>query len=150
MRRATPILALVAVSGLAACANPSSSAAPQATATAVPASPTPTIPPASAESLTITFTSSSPRLSPEALKQLDGAARLYRDAQPEVMIVTGHADSKGAELQNVILSAHRADAVKRALVDRGVPTERLQIVADGMAEPVPGVTPGRDVVVTWR
>jgi OOP family OmpA-OmpF porin len=104
----------------------------------------------SVESVSIDFHSGSAALSPEALAQLDGAARLYRDAKPEVMIVTGHTDKTGPEFPNVILSAHRAAAVKQALADRGVPTDRLQIVADGEAEPVPGVAPSRTAVITWR
>jgi OmpA-OmpF porin, OOP family len=104
----------------------------------------------SVESVSIDFRGGSATLSAEALAQLDGAARLYRDAKPEVMIVTGHTDKTGQEFPNVILSARRAAAVKQALADRGVPTDRLQIVAVGEAEPVPGVPPSRTAVVTWR
>ena len=56
----------------------------------------------------------------------------------------------GAEFGNVILSAKRAEVVKQALADRGIPADRLQIVADGEAEPVVGVLPSRTAVVTWR
>jgi len=52
---------------------------------------------------------------------LDGAARLYRDAKPEAMIIVGHSDKTGEEFANLILSGRRADAVKKALVDRGIP-----------------------------
>lgn len=104
----------------------------------------------SAESLTIEFASSASKLSPAALVQLDGAARLYRDAQPVVMIVAGHTDKVGSELPNLLLSARRADTVKRALVDRGVPADRLQLIAFGSAEPSPPIVASRAVVVTWR
>ncbi len=114
-----------------------------------PAQP-PAPPKPSAESLTIDFTTASARLSPAAKQQLDGAARLYRDAKPEVMIVSGHTDPAGGEFQNLILSARRAEAVKYALVDRGVPADRLQVVAVGAAQPTPEVSPARSAVVTWR
>src|ERR1700722_15901704 len=64
----------------------------------------------SVESVNIDFRGGSAALSTEALAQLDGAARLYRDAKPEVMIVTGHTDKTGPEFPNVILSARRAAA----------------------------------------
>lgn len=104
----------------------------------------------SAESLTIEFASGASRLSQAALVQLDGAARLYRDAQPVVMIVAGHTDKAGSEFPNLLLSARRADSVKRVLVDRGVPAERLQLIAFGEAEPAPPVMASRAVVITWR
>ena len=105
---------------------------------------------ASTESLTIDFGAAGAVLSPEAARQLDGAARLYRDARPEVMIIAGHSDPTGNEYGNLLLSARRAELVKQALANRGIPAERLQIVAIGQAEPVPGVPPTRSVVVTWR
>ena len=89
-------------------------------------------------------------LTPEAKAQLDGAARLYRDAKPEIMIISGHTDKVGSEFGNIILSAKRAVSVKKALVDRGVPADRLQIVAVGSAEPIPTIPPSRSAVVTWR
>lgn len=104
----------------------------------------------SAESLTIEFASGKATLSRAAHAQLDGAGRLYRDARPEVMIVAGHTDKAGPEFPNLLLSARRADAVKRALVDRGVPAERLQLIAYGDAEPAPLIIASRAVVVTWR
>lgn len=102
------------------------------------------------ESLTINFDTADAALSPRANSQLDGAARLYRDARPEVMIISGHSDRTGGEFANLVLSARRADAVKKALIDRGIPAERLQIVAIGQAEPVASVPPSRSAVVTWR
>lgn len=142
---------------LAACAGsqaPSSEAAAQAPSTPVQApAPTPSTQAAAKpadESLTIDFNTAGTTLSPQAKSQLDGAARLYRDAQPEVMIISGHSDKSGEEFANLILSARRADIVKKALVDRGIPAERLQIVAVGEAELVPTAPPSRTAVVTWR
>ena len=115
---------------------------PQVTAAQPPAK--------SAESLTIGFEDGGTKLTPAATAELDRAARLYRDAGPEVMIVSGHSDRSGLEYANLLLSARRAETVKRALVDRGVPADRLQIVAIGQAEPVAGLEPARSAVVTWR
>lgn len=137
---------------LAGCAAQPASVSPTASITPAPArsaTSQPVAQPAD-ESLTIDFASADSRLSPTANKQLDGAARLYRQARPEVMIVAGHSDKIGREYENLILSAMRADMVKRALVERGIPAERLQIVAVGEAEPIPNVPAGRTAIVTWR
>ncbi len=116
----------------------------------VPAVPGPS---AGAESITVPFEAGAV-ITPAAAAVLDGAARLYRTAGPEVMIVAGHSDTSGAgprrEMDNLILSARRADAVKQALVDRGIPASHLQVTAVGEAEPVQGIAPSRSAVVTWR
>jgi len=120
-----------------------------ASASAAPAKPKAS-PKASDESVTIAFNNDSAALSSDARGRLDGAARLYRQAGPEVMIVSGHTDKTGDEYKNILLSARRAETVKHALVDRGVPADKLQIVAVGEAEPVPGIPPDRAAVITWR
>ena len=143
--------AVLGLAILTACAGPQAPA-PSATSNAPPPAAVNTPPPAkpAVESVTVDFDHGSVALSAAALEQMDAAARLYRDAHPEVMIVTGHTDKTGEEFPNVILSARRAEAVKKALADRGVPAERLQIVADGEAEPVPGILPSRTAVLSWR
>jgi outer membrane protein OmpA-like peptidoglycan-associated protein len=104
----------------------------------------------SVESLTIAFPEASTTLSSEALSQLDGAARLYRSAQPEVMFVSGHSDPTGDEFGNIVLSARRALKTKAALVDRGIPADKLQVVAVGSAQPIPTVPAVPSAVITWR
>jgi outer membrane protein OmpA-like peptidoglycan-associated protein len=139
-----PMFSLAASAALAALtAACAARPAPVAEAAAPP-------PPPKVESLTIEFGSGGASLTRTAQAQLDGAARLYRDARPTVMIVSGHSDKVGPEFPNLLLSARRASVVKRALVDRGVPDDRLQLVAVGEAEPTPSSSAGRVVVVTWR
>jgi OOP family OmpA-OmpF porin len=93
-------------------------------------------------------------LTPEANKQLDLAARLFRDANPVVMFTTGYTDQSGDEYSNVILSARRAEAVKRGLVARGIPANRLLIQALGESDPANTADPlaaeNRRVTITWR
>ena len=60
-------------------------------------------------------------LTPAADRQLDLAARLYRDANPVAMFTSGYSDHSGDEYSNLLLSAKRAQAVKRGLVARGDP-----------------------------
>ncbi len=132
---------------LAACASPPPA---PAASTAAPTDPAPEPAKPADESVAIAFAPDEWRLSPEADRQLDGAARLYRDARPEVMIVSGHTDKTGGEFNNLVLSARRAEAVKQGLADRGVPADRLQVVAIGEAEPVPAIPASRSAVITWR
>jgi len=150
MSQQRPLTALLLASLLAACSSSPEAGTAQTPIAFATSSPAAVPPKSSDESLTIAFDEGGARLSPQADDQLDTAARLYRDAKPEVMIVSGHSDKTGGEYQNLILSARRADLVKKALVDRGVPAERLQIVAIGEAEPVVGVVPSRSAIVTWR
>lgn len=126
---------------------------PQPKVAAAPPAPTtdaPPKPPPSVESLTIDFREASATLTPDALSKLDGAARLYRDAHPEVMFVAGHSDKSGGEFYNIMLSARRAANTKQALVDRGIPAEKLQIIAIGEAQPIPTIPAIPSAVITWR
>jgi outer membrane protein OmpA-like peptidoglycan-associated protein len=104
--------------------------------------------------IVVTFPTGGTTLSPDADKQLDLAARLFRDANPVAMFVAGHADVTGDEYQNVIISAKRAEVVKRALVERGIAADRLLIQAYGASEPANSSDPqspdNRRAVITWR
>lgn len=139
----------------AGCTNPPAtthaSAAPPAPPPATPAnSPAP----ASADSLQILFAADSSALSPAADSVVDQAARLFREGNPVVMTVAGHTDRDGSELANLFLSGRRAAAVKEALVARGIPADRLELVAYGIAEPAVPANPtapeNRRVVISWR
>ncbi|MBI5546862.1 MAG: OmpA family protein [Deltaproteobacteria bacterium] len=52
------------------------------------------------------------------------------------VVITGHADDRGAEDLNLQLSLARAEAVKAMLVDAGVAAERLQTRGVGQKEPL--------------
>lgn len=60
--------------------------------------------------------------------------------------VEGHTDSAGPEHANLTLSQARADAVRQALVERGVPAERIETVGLGETRPIAdnGTPAGRD------
>ena len=155
-------IAMIALAGLAACS--STTAGPNSGVAAVAPAP----PPAPADKPTlgqeagavaannvdIVFPLGAATLTPEANKQLDVAARLYRDAHPVLMFTTGYTDRSGDEYQNVLLSARRAETVKRALVARGIPADRLLIQALGESELADTANPdspdNRRVVITWR
>ncbi len=162
------MLAIASLSGLAACAA-STKASPNAAATSSPAAqqaqaeppPLATKPTVGQEvaavatnHVDIDFPEGGATLTPEADKKLDLAARLFRDANPVIMFTSGHTDKTGDEYANVLLSARRAEAVKKALVDRGIPADRLLIQALGETDLAnasdPYAAENRRVTITWR
>ena len=155
-------LTFVALAFVAGCAAPSPG--PNAAASAVQADPhvkLATEPPASQEvavvaanHIDVTFPNGTAQISPAVASELDTAARLFRDVNPVRMFVSGHSDNVGDEYANLLLSARRAQIVKQALVQRGIPADRLLLQAFGTSEPAvasDGAAPeNRRVTVTWR
>ncbi len=162
VRRASIVPALGLAALVAACAHPSPGQNQEAAAVQAP----PTVPLASKpttgqeakavanDKIQIVFPEGGSRLTPEANKQLDLAARLFRDANPVLMFTTGYSDNRGDEYHNLLLSARRAQVVKKALVARGIPADRLLLQALGTSDPADSSDPtapaNRRVVVTWR
>lgn len=107
-----------------------------------------------ANKVEISFDEGGTRISAADARQLDTAARLYRDVSPVRMFVAGHADGTGDEYANLLLSARRAQVVKQQLVARGIPSERLLLQAYGVSQPLArddgSDANDRRVVVTWR
>jgi outer membrane protein OmpA-like peptidoglycan-associated protein len=156
---------LLAVGCSSASQNPPPQAAqddqPAQTAQAEPAPPTPQ--PAQSgstqpapEAVLIYFSEGSASLDPSAQPLIDYTARLFREGNPFVMTVAGHADSVGQDFSNLVLSARRARSIKEALVARGIPADRLQIQALGVSDPaVQGSDESADaqnrrVRITWK
>lgn len=108
------------------------------------------------EGLRILFDLGAARIRADQNETLDQASRLFRDGNPVVMIVTGSADTTGNASSNLDLSIRRARSVADALVARGIPIERLQVLGRGNSElPVPtedGVAneDNRTALINWR
>ncbi len=108
------------------------------------------------DGITVLFPSGQARLRPSQNAQLDRAARLFRDGNPVVMVVTGTADTVGDPSSNLDLSIDRARAVAGGLVARGIPIERLQVLGQGNSD-LPVTTDdevplaeNRSARITWR
>jgi chemotaxis protein MotB len=70
------------------------------------------------------------------LPSLDKIADLLAD-HPDLRVrVEGHTDSSGADELNLTLSRKRAEAVKAALVERGVAAERITAEGLGSSRPI--------------
>ncbi|MBE7158919.1 MAG: OmpA family protein [Rhodospirillales bacterium] len=125
-------------------------------------SPSPTVPDSSKPKsagpapLVILFGTGSSTILPKDGEVLDQAARAFNEGKPQVMIVTGCADRVGSPAENLSLSQRRATAVLKALVDRGLPVERFQVLAKGETELAVPTEEGiaeaenRRVEITWR
>jgi cytochrome c oxidase subunit II len=67
---------------------------------------------------------------------IDHAAAAAKKAPDAPITVTGYADNTGSEQANVYLTELRAQRVIDALIKRGIPQERMKMVAAGkQAEP---------------
>ncbi len=93
------------------------------------------------ETRTIRFGEASTQLDPASGKLLDEVARSLRPCVGSVIAVTGHTDAGGNAKVNVALSLARAEAVRSALVARGIPGEGLRATGLGAAKPVEGLDP---------
>ncbi len=92
--------------------------------------------PAKPELQTVYFEYDRWKLRDEARRALRSNARQLQ-ASPEwgVVTVVGHCDERGSEQYNLALGDRRAAAVKRYLVDLGVPSSRVRTVSFGESHP---------------
>ena len=108
------------------------------------------------DDLKVYFASGSSHVAPDQAAVLDQAARLFREGNPFVMILSGTADTVGVADRNLDLSLRRARAVADGLVARGIPVGRLQVLGRGNSELE--IETGDDVaseenrvvVISWR
>ena len=83
------------------------------------------------------FDLESATLKPESLAVLDEVANTLLASPKAVRVeIQGHSDTVGGVRFNFQLSSRRADAVRKALIDRGVPPERLASRGYGPSRPI--------------
>ncbi|MEM9533285.1 MAG: OmpA family protein [Pseudomonadota bacterium] len=84
----------------------------------------------------VLFENAESTLKPASLANLDRLVG-FIDQYPQRMVsIEGHTDSVGSETFNLQLSQERADAVRNALIDKGLSPRRMQAVGLGEAFPV--------------
>ena len=97
---------------------------------------------ARAAALPINFDLGSSRVDRGSMPYIETVASLMRNDPGLKLIVEGHTDDRGSYNRNMVLSWDRALGVFRALVETyGVEPTRLQLVARGPLEPMPGIEP---------
>lgn len=84
----------------------------------------------------IHFESGSAILKPESMKIIDQIVQLMKDHAEIKFSVEGHTDSDGTEESNLKLSGQRADAVKNAMVSKGIDGSRLSTKGYGESQPL--------------
>ncbi len=76
------------------------------------------------------------QLNPGAAVTIERLASFLEERPEHNIVIEGHTDSSGAAAYNVDLSRRRADAVRTALNDRGIESNRIEIRALGEEFPV--------------
>jgi outer membrane protein OmpA-like peptidoglycan-associated protein len=84
----------------------------------------------------LNFEVATANLMPHALGTLDSVAQVLEAHPSASLLVEGHTDATGVPADNQRLSQARADAVKSALVARGVPADRIHTVGYGQDRPI--------------
>lgn len=88
---------------------------------------------------TIRFEESSARIDAASRGLIDEVAQALRPCLGSIIAITGHTDSSGPEPGNIQLSTERANAVRQALMDRGIPDDGLRVRGVGSSQPVEGL-----------
>lgn len=77
-------------------------------------------------------------LKPGAMGTVDRLAAFLRESPERSATIEGHTDSVGSDSLNLSLSENRANAVKAALMERGIAAQRVIALGKGKSEPVAG------------
>lgn len=88
---------------------------------------------------TIRFEESSARIDAASTSLIDEVVSALRPCLGSTIAITGHTDSSGPERGNLLLSRERAEAVRDALISRGLPAEGLRVRGMGSRAPVEGL-----------
>lgn len=89
------------------------------------------------EEATLYFEFDASSLTPEANRHIAELASCLADARGDVRL-EGHCDERGTTTYNIALGNRRAEAVKSALVRRGVSPSRIETVSYGEERPAVG------------
>ena len=89
----------------------------------------------------IRFAEASATVDPASETVLDEVATALTPCVGSIIAITGHTDSNGDENANIALSKARAQAVRWALIGRGIPADGLRAEGTGSSEPIKGLDP---------
>ena len=84
------------------------------------------------------FDTGAAALKPGAAPTIDRLAQFMRDYPERSVRIEGHTDSAGSDLTNQTLSEQRAEAVRRALLERNLEAARITTLGYGEARPIAG------------
>lgn len=84
----------------------------------------------------VLFDTGKATLKPGAMQTVDRLAAFLKENPQRAVQIDGYTDSTGSDTLNQTLSEQRANAVKTALMDRGVPADHVQARGLGESNPV--------------
>ncbi len=84
----------------------------------------------------VLFASGKASLLPGAQRSIDKLAQFLEENPERKVLIEGHTDNIGSSTYNLDLSLRRAEAVKDALVEKGIAPERILAKGYGEAYPV--------------
>jgi OOP family OmpA-OmpF porin len=90
---------------------------------------------------TIRFEEGSARIDRASISLVNEVATALRPCLGSIIEITGHTDTSGSEPGNLALSRERAEAVRTALMERGIPSDGLRTRGVGSRMPVEGLEP---------
>ena len=90
---------------------------------------------------TIRFADASAAIDPASNVVLDEVASALRPCVGSIIAITGHTDASGSPASHRALSQKRAEAVKAALIRRGIPADGLRARGEGASHPLEGLDP---------
>ena len=90
---------------------------------------------------TIRFEEGSAAIDAASRDLVHEVANALRPCLGAIIAITGHTDRSGTEPGNLALSQERADAVRQALMRRGIPADGLRARGVGSSQPVEGLAP---------
>jgi outer membrane protein OmpA-like peptidoglycan-associated protein len=82
------------------------------------------------------FHSDSVALLPQSKQELPGVVSTIDQRMPTNVSVNGHSDTQGDKPYNLALSLRRAEAVKKQLVELGVPPDAIEVYSHGEENPL--------------
>lgn len=88
---------------------------------------------------TIRFEESSSSMDAASRELLDEVEAALRPCLGSIIAIIGHTDNSGPEPGNLALSRERANAVRNALISRGIPRDGLRARGVGSRSPVEGL-----------
>lgn len=93
------------------------------------------------ETRTVRFNEASARIDPTSERLLDEVAHALHPCVGSIIAVIGHTDADGNPQANLALSQARAEAVRWALIGRGIPADGLRAAGLGSKQPIAGLDP---------
>jgi len=84
----------------------------------------------------VTFDYDSATVRPGLYSEIDRITNVLIKYPQTVIRVEGHTDSTGSESYNMVLSQRRADSVMDLIVQRGVPSTRIETMPYGESMPI--------------